>query len=104
MHPYDDRPRIKDVFLYIRKSTDENTNRQIRSLGDQRQECEALAERLGLNIVDVFQEEKSAKAPHKRPVFKRMMKELSYKSPERRRADGILVLATALSLPSSIFF
>jgi len=90
MHPYDDRPRIKDVFLYIRKSTDENTNRQIRSLGDQRQECEALAERLGLNIVDVFQEEKSAKAPHKRPVFKRMMKELSYKSPERRRADGIL--------------
>jgi len=90
MHPYEDRPRIKDIFLYIRKSTDENTNRQVRSLGDQRQECVALAERLGLNIVEIFEEEKSAKAPHQRPVFKRMLKELSYKSPERRRADGIL--------------
>jgi hypothetical protein len=90
MHLYDDGPRIENIFLYIRKSTDENTNRQIRSLGDQRQECEALAERLSLNIVDVFQEEKSAKTPHKRPVFKRMLKELAYKSRERRRADGIL--------------
>lgn len=90
MNFYDDQPRIKNVFLYIRKSTEENTNRQVRSLGDQRQECEALAERLGLHVVDVFQEEKSAKKPHQRPVFKKMLKELSYKSPERRRADGVL--------------
>ena len=90
MYYYDDRPRIKDVFLYIRKSTDENTNRQVRSLGDQRRECEALAERLGLNIVDIFEEEKSAKTPHQRPIFKKMLKELSYKNPTRRKAEGVL--------------
>ncbi len=85
-----DRDPIKNVFLYIRQSTDEAAKRQVRSLQDQQSECEALADRLGLNIVAVFREDQSAKAPHRRPIFKAMLKELSYKTPAKRRADGIL--------------
>jgi len=90
MYETNHRPRIKNVFLYIRQSTDEKAQRQVRSLKDQQRECEILAERLGLNIVQVFREDKSAKKPHQRPVFKSMLKELSYKSASKRRADGIL--------------
>jgi len=81
---------VKDVFLYIRQSTDEKSGKQVRSMGDQRQDCEDMAAFLGLNIVEVFQEDQSAKRPHNRPIFKSMMKELSFKSPEKRRADGVL--------------
>ncbi len=84
------RPQTKNVFLYIRQSTDEKAQRQVRSLKDQQRECEILAQRLGLNIVDVFREDRSAKRPHQRPVFKAMLKELSYKSAVKRRADGVL--------------
>ena len=88
-NPYD-RPAIKNVFLYIRQSTDEKAQRQVRSMDDQQRECEMLAERLGLNIIEIFREDKSAKHPHQRPVFKSMMKALSYKTDAKRRADGIL--------------
>jgi len=40
--PYE-RPPVKDVFLYIRQSTDEKAGKQVRSLDDQRRECEAMA-------------------------------------------------------------
>lgn len=59
-------------------------------MDDQQRECEVLAERLGLNIIEVFREDKSAKHPHQRPIFKSMMKALSYKTEAKRRADGIL--------------
>lgn len=89
-NPYAKKEPIKDVFLYIRQSTDEKAGKQVRSLDDQRRECEAMATYLGLNIVEIFSEDKSAKYPHQRPVFKSMLKELSYKSSTKRRADGIL--------------
>ena len=88
-NPYE-RPAVKNVFLYIRQSTDEKAQRQVRSMDDQQRECELLAERLGLNIVEIFREDKSAKHPHQRPIFKSMMKALSYKTEAKRRADGIL--------------
>ncbi|MES9898567.1 MAG: recombinase family protein [Sedimenticola sp.] len=86
----DDKPKIKDVFLYLRKSTREEDERQIRSIHDQRSECIAMAERFDLNVVEEFVEDRSARKPNNRPELKRMLKELSYRSPERRRADGIL--------------
>lgn len=85
-----ERPTVKNVFLYIRQSTDEKAQRQVRSMDDQQRECEALAKQLGLNIVEIFREDKSAKHPHQRPVFKSMIKALSYKTEAKRRADGIL--------------
>ena len=81
---------VKDVFLYIRQSTDEKSGKQVRSMGDQQHDCEEMAKFLGLNIVEIFKEDQSAKTPNNRPTFNRMMRELSYKSPERRRADGVL--------------
>lgn len=90
MYYFDDGSGIKDVFLYIRQSTDEKSGKQVRSLGDQHEHCKELANRLGLNIVDVFKEDKSAMRPNNRPVFEAMLKELSFKSDEKRRADGIL--------------
>jgi len=89
-NPYADKPQIKDIFLYIRQSTDEKAGKQVRSLDDQRRECETMAAYLGLNIVEVFSEDKSAKYPHQRPVFRSMLKQLAYKSPAKRRADGVL--------------
>ena len=50
-------------FVYCRKSTEEDS-RQMRSIESQRQEIEtAFAARPDLNIVEVFEEARSAKAP-----------------------------------------
>lgn len=87
---YDSRPAVTHVFLYLRKSTRDEAERQIRSIGDQREDCLALSERLNLTIVDEFVEARSASRPNERPIFKNMLKELSYKDPNRRRAEGIL--------------
>ncbi len=63
--------------LYARQSTDKKAKKQERSVGDQIHECKALAERTGLNIVDVLHEEHSAKLSGKRDVFRDMLERLS---------------------------
>ena len=45
---------------------------------------------MNLTVVDEFVESESASRPHIRPLFKSMLKELSYKDPKRRRAEGVL--------------
>ena len=62
-------------FLYARKSTDD-PQRQIRSIGDQIFECKQLATRLGLNVVKILEETKSAKKPNQRPIFRQMLADL----------------------------
>lgn len=69
--------------LYCRKST-ESDDRQVLSLDSQEKELLALAERLGLDIVKIFRESKSAKEPG-RPVFNEMLKFVS-----SGKADAIL--------------
>lgn len=61
--------------LYARKSTDDPV-RQVRSIGDQISECEALASRLNLNVIDIIQEKKSAKKPGMRPLFRQMLNDV----------------------------
>lgn len=61
--------------LYARKSTDD-PKRQVRSIPDQIDECKQLAQRLGLNVVDTFREEKSAKRPNIRPVFTKVVEDI----------------------------
>jgi len=87
---YRKREQVKDVFLYLRRSNDESSKKQIRSIEDQEIACRMLAEQLDLNIVEVFSESSSAYSPNNRSEFDRMVKELSYKTESKRRAEGIL--------------
>lgn len=88
MYQDEDEPQIDITklryVLYARKSTDD-PKRQIRSIGDQIDECQLLAERSGMRIVKVFKEEKSAKKPNNRKVFNEMMRGV-----ESGKYDGIL--------------
>lgn len=73
---YDDEIQIDITklryVLYARKSTDD-PQRQIRSIDDQIDECRAMAKRLGIKIVAVIKEEKSAKKPGKRSEFNKVL-------------------------------
>lgn len=70
-------------FLYVRKSS-ESEDRQMASIDDQISEMRKLAEALGINIVDVITESKSAKQPG-RPNFNLMMQRI-----QNGEADAIL--------------
>lgn len=79
-----DITKLKYV-LYARKSTEDET-RQIRSMEDQIAECRDLAKRLRLHVVESpILEEKSAKKPHKRPLFRQIINDI-----KKGKYDGIL--------------
>jgi DNA invertase Pin-like site-specific DNA recombinase len=61
--------------IYLRKSTDDEA-KQVRSIDDQRDECQDLANRLGINPsrVTVVEESASAKKAGNRQVFEEMIK------------------------------
>ena len=67
-----DITKLKYV-LYARKSRTDETA-QVRSIPDQKAECRELASRLGLKVVKVLEEAKSAKKPNQRPVFDEMIR------------------------------
>ncbi len=71
-------------FLYPRKSS-ESEDRQVQSIEDQINNLKKLANSLGLEIVDILPEAKSAKKPDARPVFTSMLERI-----ERGEANGIL--------------
>ena len=70
--------------LYARKSTSDEGS-QVRSLKDQKKDCEKLAFELGINIVARFKESKSAKKPNQRPIFNQMIRDI-----EAKKYDAIL--------------
>ncbi len=59
--------------IYARRSLEESSVKQERSIGDQIGECKTLADRLGLRWVDVIAEKKSAMVAEKRPLFRAML-------------------------------
>lgn len=59
-------------FIYARKSS-EDKNKQIASIDDQIKEMKKLAEQFNLEIIDTFQESKSAKQPNNRNAFSSMV-------------------------------
>ncbi len=71
-------------IIYARKST-ESEDRQIQSIDDQINYLNRLAKDRDLDVVEVFSESKSAKAPG-RLVFEKMLKFI-----ESGKADGLLV-------------
>lgn len=77
------RNREVKYFLYARKSS-ESEDRQVNSIEDQIKEVQKIAKRLKLNIVDVYKESMSAKAPG-RKMFDEMLMRI-----EQGEADGIL--------------
>ncbi len=62
-------------FLYARKST-ESEEKQVQSIEDQKNYWMRRASDMGLDIIEIFSEEKSAKAPKKRTVFYEMLERM----------------------------
>jgi len=73
----------RKFFIYTRKSTD-TEDRQVRSISDQLAELKELAVKEQIEVVDVFVEKQTAKAPG-RPVFNEMLLRI-----EANEASGIL--------------
>ena len=71
-------------FLYARKSS-ESADRQVQSNEDQTRIMIKLAQENKIDIVDKFEESKSAKKPNNRPIFEKMLKRI-----EAGEANGIL--------------
>ncbi|MBI2451052.1 MAG: recombinase family protein, partial [Parcubacteria group bacterium] len=71
-------------FLYARKSS-ESEDRQVQSIDDQTDRLKKLAKDLGLEIIEIYTESKSAKKPNNRPVFDEMIRRI-----QNGEADGIL--------------
>ncbi len=69
-----DFTKLKYVFYTRKSNTDES--RQVRSIPDQIKDGMVLAERLGLHVVEILKETKSAKKPHQRPIFNQMLKDI----------------------------
>lgn len=74
----------KKYFVYVRKST-EDGDKQVASISSQIDELKKLAERMGYEIVQIFQESKSAKAPDVRVEFYKMLDRI-----KKGEAGGIL--------------
>ncbi len=72
------------LILYARKSS-EGEDRQVQSLDDQTRLLRAHALRHNLLVIEEIAEAKSAKDPHNRPQFERMLEQI-----EAGEADGIL--------------
>ncbi len=68
-------PTANKYILYVRKSS-EAEDRQVASAGDQVAELVPLAKRLGLNIVEIIEEAKSAKSPG-RDKFNEMVRRIN---------------------------
>lgn len=77
-------PKNFRYVLYARKSTTED-ERQVRSIPQQIQECEAMAESEELRIVKIVEEAESAKEPDIRPKFAQLINDI-----KQGKYDGIV--------------
>ncbi len=72
----DDEPLpAKRYCIYARRSSDEKSGKQYKSIPDQLQFCKELAERYGIRVVPrhIFVESASAKKADNRPIFNKML-------------------------------
>ena len=82
-------PTVKVKYcLYARKSTDESSEKQVLSIESQVKEMLTIAERDGLEIIDIRRESHSAKDSGQRPVFKEILADI-----RRGRFNGLLTWA-----------
>jgi hypothetical protein len=71
-------------FMYCRRSS-EDDSKQVQSIDEQTERLTILTNDLGLNLVEVLTESRSAKKPGNRPVFDEMLERI-----ENGEADAIL--------------
>jgi len=71
-------------IIYARKSS-EDQDRQVQSIDNQVKILKELAQSLGLSIIDILTESKSAKDPDNRPVFESLLTRI-----QNQEAEGIL--------------
>ncbi len=71
-------------FIYCRKSS-EGDERQALSLPAQERELTELSIENNLDVVEIFQESKSARTPNKRPIFQKMIARI-----KKGEAQGII--------------
>lgn len=71
-------------YIYLRKST-EGEDRQVQSIDRQADEVERLVKSRFLNVIEVFQESRSAMIPANRPEFSKMIKGI-----KSGKANGII--------------
>ncbi|MBT5016100.1 recombinase family protein [Candidatus Peregrinibacteria bacterium] len=76
--------KAKNYAIYVRKSNDD-PQKQVRSIEDQLIECQELVDRYKLNLVKVIEEERSAKRASKRPRFTQLLKDI-----RARKIDGLI--------------
>ncbi|KKS03232.1 MAG: hypothetical protein UU55_C0004G0021 [candidate division WWE3 bacterium GW2011_GWC2_41_23] len=81
---YEEKTEKLKYFIYCRKSSD-SEDKQILSLPAQVRELKELAVKLGLTVVDVYEESMSAFKPG-RPKYADMLRRI-----EAKEADGIIV-------------
>ncbi len=79
--------KAKKYVIYARRSSDEKSGNQVKSIEDQVTMCLDLAFRLGIKISDkdIFSESKSAKIFNNRPEFNKILSMV-----EQRKIDGII--------------
>jgi site-specific DNA recombinase len=86
-HPIINQVEKIKYVLYARKST-ESEERQVLSIDSQVKEMLQLAEREGLEVVEIRKESHSAKESGQRPVYKEILEDI-----RRGRFNGILTWA-----------
>lgn len=70
-----DAPIVKQFAIYARRSSDEGSEKQYKSIPDQLTFCHELAEKEGITVPDkyIFTESASAKRAGNRPIFDKLL-------------------------------
>ncbi len=68
-------PKPTKCVIYLRKSEDD-PNKQVRSIEDQHQSCKDVATRESLRVVETIREERSARKSNNRPKFTEMIRDI----------------------------
>ena len=83
----DEQPIAKQFCVYARRSADESSEKQYKSIPDQLQYCKELMDREGISVPEkyIFTESASAKKAGNRPIFDKMLSLI-----RKGKIDGIV--------------
>src|SRR3989339_1563941 len=75
MGEHSDEIQASRYAIYARRSSDESSGKQYKSIPDQLQFCSELAQREGITVPEkyIFSESASAKTANNRPIFNKLL-------------------------------